>query len=182
MGAVLQIVENDIERDRKVCIKLFASVTGANRELAQWLLDHPRYTGVQVAEWLGCSDTRIKQLRRWAKAGFPGETYRSGTNRSAHDGGSAERNHGSDVALKSQDNSDGDDEGDEDAEFAPPEEIRKNILDSIDRQKAIALAYKKILKCPSLDHEMGAEVSAAIGGLITILQSLQRTLASRRTR
>jgi hypothetical protein len=60
-------------------------------------------------------------------------------------------------------------DGDDDVEFAPPEEIRKNILDSIERQKAITLAYKKILKAPSLNREMEDEVSAALGGLITIL-------------
>jgi hypothetical protein len=69
---------------------------------------------------------------------------------------------------------------DDDVEFAPPEEITKNILDSIERQKAITLAYKKILKAPSLNREMEDEVSIALGGLITILQSLQRTLAAGR--
>jgi hypothetical protein len=70
----------------------------------------------------------------------------------------------------------------DDAEFAPPEEIKKNILDSIERQKAITLAYKKVLKSPSLNQEMEDEVSTAIGGLITILQSLQRALAPGRKR
>ena len=73
------------------------------------------------------------------------------------------------------------DDGDgADVEFAPPEEIKKNILDSIERQKAITLAYKKVLKSQSLNQEMNNEVSTALGGLITILQSLQRTLASGR--
>jgi hypothetical protein len=35
------IIEMDEERDRKACIALDLKVTAANRELAQWLLDHP---------------------------------------------------------------------------------------------------------------------------------------------
>jgi hypothetical protein len=39
------------ERDRKTCISLDAKATGAERELAQWLLDHPGYSGADVAGW-----------------------------------------------------------------------------------------------------------------------------------
>ncbi len=173
MTPQLQIVENDIERDRKVCVKLFASITGANRELAQWLLDHPRYSAAQIAEWLGCGKTKIADLRQWAREGFVKDPTEKRRER-------ADDRRAGDGALKSQDNSDVDDATGDDTEFAPPEEIKKNILDSIERQKAITLAYKKILKSPALDRETGDEVSTAIGGLITILQSLQRTLASRR--
>jgi hypothetical protein len=70
---------------------------------------------------------------------------------------------------------DGED-GDEDNRVAPPEEIRKNILDSVARHKAVAKAYLKVLKISSLDRTMKDEVSAAIGGLITVWQSLQGTL------
>jgi hypothetical protein len=51
-------------------------VTGANRELAQWLLDHDKYSAPIVAGWLGCGVTRIKELRVWAKGGFVGSVSR----------------------------------------------------------------------------------------------------------
>jgi hypothetical protein len=36
--------EQRTERDRKTCLSLDSKVTEASRELAQWLLDHPRYS------------------------------------------------------------------------------------------------------------------------------------------
>jgi hypothetical protein len=45
-------------------------VRECERELAQWLIDHPQYSAPVVAGWVGCGETRIKQLRRWAQAGF----------------------------------------------------------------------------------------------------------------
>jgi hypothetical protein len=54
------IIEMDEERDRKACIALDLKVTAANRELAQWLLDHPQYTAPQAAAWLGRGRSRIK--------------------------------------------------------------------------------------------------------------------------
>jgi hypothetical protein len=71
-GAIMNqaIIEMDKERDRKTCIALDQKVAGANRELAQWLLDHPRYAGAAVASWLGCEKRRIERLRKWAKNGF----------------------------------------------------------------------------------------------------------------
>jgi hypothetical protein len=65
---------------------------------------------------------------------------------------------------------------------APPEEIRRNILDSIERYAAVARSYKKILKVSSLDEATKGEVSDAIGALITLWQSLQRELESLRQR
>src|SRR5262249_893540 len=44
------VVENDGARDREECIKLFANVTGAERDLAQWQLDHPRCDGMTAEE------------------------------------------------------------------------------------------------------------------------------------
>jgi hypothetical protein len=64
------IIEMDAERDRKICVSLDLKVTGAIRELAQWLVDHPRYTNSIVAIWLGCDETRIRRLRKWANEGF----------------------------------------------------------------------------------------------------------------
>lgn len=98
MAALTQIVEADKERDRKTCISLDLKVEGANRELAQWLIDHPRYPASVIAEWLNCGPTRIKDLRRWAKEGF-GKTP-SEQRRERDDGRRA-----GDAPLKSQDNS-----------------------------------------------------------------------------
>ena len=75
MNASAQIVEMDQERDRKTCLSLDLRVTGANHELGQWLVDHPRYSAPVVAGWLGCGETRIKELRRWAAGGFIGAPH-----------------------------------------------------------------------------------------------------------
>jgi len=58
----------DSERDRKICIALAQKADGANRELAQWLLDAAR----TVSEWLGegYSKSNINCLRKWAANGF----------------------------------------------------------------------------------------------------------------
>ncbi len=171
----IQIVEMDIERDRKTCISLDARVTGANRELAQWLLDHDRYSAPIVANWLGCGETRIKGLRRWAEGGFVDLPHSRSKRRPVADG-----------ALKSQENSDSDTEDGEEPEneggtdVASPEEIKQNIFDSIARHMAIVRAYKKVLAVSALDEASKNEVSVQIGRLITKWQSLQRALAPRR--
>jgi hypothetical protein len=68
----------------------------------------------------------------------------------------------------------------EDVDYvAPPQEIKTNILHSIDRQQAITRAYRKIIRVSSLDTAAKDEVSAAIGRLITNLQSLQRALRTK---
>lgn len=72
MKALAQIVEIDQERDRKTCLSLDQKATGANRELAQWCFDHPRYSQRVIAAWLGCKHTRIFRLRKWAASGFEG--------------------------------------------------------------------------------------------------------------
>src|SRR5262249_18077677 len=54
------------------CVALGLKVTGADKELAQWLLDHPQYSDSVVADWLGCDKTRINDLRKWATEGFRG--------------------------------------------------------------------------------------------------------------
>jgi hypothetical protein len=66
---------------------------------------------------------------------------------------------------------------DDDIETAAPEEIKSNILDTIERQKAVAHAYKKVLAVSSFDQMAKEEISSAAGGLITTWQSLQRALA-----
>jgi hypothetical protein len=44
----------------------------AEREAAQWALDHPGYSDSVLAGWIGCSEPRIKDMRRWAASGFIG--------------------------------------------------------------------------------------------------------------
>ncbi len=180
MIPALHIVENDLERDRKECIHLFARVTGANRELAQWLLDHSRYTGTTVAGWLGCGQTKIYNLREWAQGGFKDEDEPSAKRLARADSRRAETS-----ALKSQENSEDEDEdelvkdiigSDDSPEVAPPEEVVKNLLYSIERQLEITRAYKRILRASSLGEGMKGEVSDALGTLITLCQSLQRAL------
>ena len=63
------------------------------------------------------------------------------------------------------------------AEAAPPEEIKANVFDTIERQKAVARAYKKVFAIAELDQASKDEVSDAIGTLITTWQSVQRRLA-----
>src|SRR5262249_14074358 len=69
------IIEMDGEHARKECLGARSEVAGATRELAQWLLDHPQYTAAQVARGVGCGETKIKQLRRWAQSGFSDEKH-----------------------------------------------------------------------------------------------------------
>lgn len=70
--AIVAVYENDEERDRKTCIALDQKATASQRELAEWILDHPRYPGRRIAEWLQCGETRVRQLRQWANEGFVG--------------------------------------------------------------------------------------------------------------
>ena len=53
MKQTAEIIEVDAERDRKICVSLDLKVIGANRELAQWLIEHS-YSNREVAGWLGC--------------------------------------------------------------------------------------------------------------------------------
>lgn len=113
MKPATQIVEMDQERDRKTCITLDMKVTGANRELAQWLVDHPRYSGAVVAAWLGCSKSRINYLRQWAQDGFNG-TPRGGEARREAERQERSDHRGGRGALKTNNNS-------EDDEYTPPD-------------------------------------------------------------
>ena len=67
-----QKMTDGAEKTISVRIALDREATGANRKLAQWLLDHPGYSSRKVAEWLGGSSFRVNCLRRWAKGGFKG--------------------------------------------------------------------------------------------------------------
>lgn len=165
-----QIIEMDQERDRKTCIALDHKVTGANRELAQWLADHKIYSARVVADWLACGSTRIHYLRKWATDGFEGKPFPSGTSVHAHE----------QSPLKSQDNSEEELDAEEDVEkpdVAPPEEITSNFLETVSTHKAILRTYKKIFSVAALDRAQKDEVRAAIRDLITKWQHLERALS-----
>jgi hypothetical protein len=105
-------------------------VTGANRELAQWLLDHPRYSAAVIAAWIGCGTTRIKDLRRWATAGFTNEAHPTMARSQRQDGRRA-----ADATLETNEDSESDDDAESDdgeIEVATPEVLEDNILHTID--------------------------------------------------
>jgi hypothetical protein len=168
------IYEMDHERDRKICISLDLRVTGANHELAQWLLDHPRYQGEVVAAWLGCHERRIQRLRAWAKEGFVGSPY------DKSNAGRLRPTSTSDEPLETNDNSEPDDDqavDDEANETAPPDQIEDNILYVIQRINANAKASNKILRASALDREAAERISTAIERMIEKWRSIQSTLA-----
>jgi hypothetical protein len=172
------IIEMDAERDRKICVSLDLKVTGANRELAQWLIDHPRYTASVVAEWLGCGETRIKTLRRWAEGRFQGAPY----NQPVRQERDERRRHGADAPLISQENFENDNPEretglDDEAEVEDPERVIKNLLIDLDRNAAAARAYGKIFKVSSFDAGMKKQISEAIDRLISKWRLTQVTLA-----
>lgn len=171
MRAVAEIIEMDEQRDRKTCVQLDLKVTGANKELAQWLLDHPRYTGAVVAGWLGCGERRIQRLRVWATEGFIGSHQsKANAQRPSSTTGSP---------LESQENLEN--EPSEDSELVEsPEVIEDNALHSIQRSAAVATAYRKILKASSLDREAKARISEAIERLIAKWRQTQTTLTGKR--
>jgi hypothetical protein len=153
-------------RARRECIALDQKVTGANRELAQWLIDNPTWTAAEVSRWLDCHERRIQRLRVWAKKGFP------------LSGPHAESNNPSSTtvgSLKTNDNFQDDDfEPSEDVE--DPAKVLSNILHSINRAKAGAEAYRKILKVSSFDREAKAEIYNAITQLIVKWKAVRSTL------
>ena len=61
--------------------QLGLTIKGRNRELAQLIFDHPQNSAPVIAGWLGCGQTRVKELRRWAKSGFDGAFPGEGTRR-----------------------------------------------------------------------------------------------------
>lgn len=103
MQPVSVIIEMDVERDRKECIKLNYEADSGNRKLAQWLLDHPIYTGAQVAVWLDCSKTRINDLRQWAADGFQKNPSEKRRDRASREKSQTDRSAGRE-ALESLDN------------------------------------------------------------------------------
>jgi hypothetical protein len=156
------IIEMAEERDRKDCIALDSKVAGANKELAQWLVDHPSYPNTAVAKWLGCDETRIRRLRKWATNGFIG----------SHRDKSAERPND---ALITNDNFQ-DDTLEPSDDMEDPAQILKNILDSIKHAKSVAEAYRKILKSSPFDREAKVQIYNAINQLIVKWRTVQSAL------
>jgi hypothetical protein len=72
MRETAAIFDMDVERDRKECIRLAQKSVGADRELAEFLLNHPQYTSIEIAGWTGDSERRIQRLRAWARGGYAG--------------------------------------------------------------------------------------------------------------
>lgn len=172
MAEVIQIVEMDQERDRKTCVQLDLKVTGANRELAQWIADHRgKYTSIVIASWLGCSDRRIRYLREWAEGGFK-ELPRSTQNRKEQ-----RRNGGSTATLKSLDNFE--DEDSEGIEVAEPEMIEDHVLHFIKGVNENFRVFKKVIRASALDREAVGRISTALDRMMSRLRSFQSTLAKK---
>jgi hypothetical protein len=167
------IVESVEARDKRDCIELDSKVSGANRELAQWLKDHSVYTSPEVAAWLGCSESRVRKLRQWADSGFVAPTpFNSKKQQEARE---RYRYPDTGEALKTNDNFEDDDlEPSDDVEDSA--QILTNILDTIKHAKSVAEAYRKILKVSAFDREAKAEIYNAINLLIVKWRTVQSTL------
>jgi hypothetical protein len=152
------------DHDRRECVALDGKVTGANRELAQWLLDHPVYSAAEVAKWLNCGDSRIKGLRRWAQGGFAETPFSRSLRRPV-----------AGDTLKTNDNFE-DDDFEPSNEVEDPAKILTNILDTINHAKGVAEAYRKILKVSPFDREAKVEIYNAINKLIVKWRTVQSTL------
>jgi hypothetical protein len=164
-------IENDVERDRKTCVALDLKVSGANRELAQWLMEHPRYFPQVIAQWLGCSDKRIQRLRAWAKGGFVGGPYdKSNAARN-------ERTSTSTSPLKSQENSNAPiaDEAAAENGSEPQEDNGGFILAIVGNAAKAATTAARNLHHDLTPEEKSAIVEA-IGRMIKRWESVSRKL------
>ena len=167
------IAELEIERDRKECVKSDLIASGANRELAQWLRNHPAYSAVVVAEWLACSTNRIKVLRRWAESGFVEDmhptTYRKRVKekyqRAAKIVDSQNRQF-QEIAkpLESLD------------EIADAATIEDNVLYSIQRMNEHARVFKNLFRASVFDREAKERINTAIERMIQKWRFTQLTL------
>jgi hypothetical protein len=176
------IIEMDAERDRKICVSLDLKVTGANRELAQWLADHNHYSGMLVAGWLGCGETRILALRRWVKSGFDDALHPTKERQRREERRLENPRIAADSPLKLQENFENDNPEretglDDEAEVEDPERVIKNLLIDLDRHAAAARAYGKIFKVSSFDAGMKKQISEAIDRLISKWRLTQVRLA-----
>lgn len=173
MREAAAIFDMDEERDRKECLALAQKSVGADRELAQWLLNHPRYSGSVVSKWTGFSKSKINDLRSWAKRGFAG-TPRSNESRPSTQGGVDRRRD----TLKTNENFE-DDAAEPDENVEDPKVVLRNILDSIKQSKAVAEAWRKILKASSFDADAKKQISDEIKLLIVKWATIQTTLAQK---
>jgi hypothetical protein len=168
------LVESVEARDRRDCVELYTRADGSNRDFAQWLLDHKSYPNTVVAEWNGCSENKIRKLRAWAKNGFKDSPYQADLDR--------ESTRSSNQPLKTNDDFSDDDfePGGEVVDgiggVADPAHTLKNALDSISGAKAVAEAWRKILKATPFDSEAKAEICNAITLLIAKWRTVQTTL------
>jgi hypothetical protein len=162
------IVEMAEERDRRECVALDKKIDGANRQLAQWLIDHPTYPNTAVAKWLDCDESRPRFLRKWANGGFV-ENYRSKIHKRS------ESVLGPNEGLKTNDNFQ-DDDLEPSPEMEDPTQILTNVLDSIKHAKSVAEAYRKILKSSPFDREAKTQIYNAINQLIVKWRTVQSTL------
>jgi len=162
----------DAERDRKTCVALDLKVVGANHELAQWLLDHPSYSNATVGRWLGCSEFRVRQLRKWARGGFSGTPFDMGITRNRQRDSIGR----SKQPLKSLDNSESDLESDGDPGIADPAEVEDNVLYSLARISEHARVFRKAFKHSSFDREAEVTIMTAIDRMIDKWRSAQKVL------
>jgi hypothetical protein len=144
------IIEMDAERDRKTCLALDLKVAGANRELAGWL---------------GCGVTRIKELRVWAQDGFNGSPSKR-----------ADRRRAADAPLESLENYE---EQDETADVADASTVEDNALYTLARMVEHARIFKKFFKLSSFDREAEVRIMTAIDRMIEKWRSTQATLTKR---
>jgi hypothetical protein len=174
MTEIAAIIEMDTERDRKTCVALDLKVSGANRELAQWLMDHPRYSSRVVAEWLGCHHTKILLWRKWANGGFVGAPFGYENHPDKRQLGAVLHQE----TLKSKENFE-DDTFEPDGNVEEPRKVIGNVLDTIRQSKAVAEAYRKILKVSPFDSAAKKQISDEIEWLIRKWRSVQSTLATK---
>jgi hypothetical protein len=178
MKAEAAIIEMDVERDRKTCVALDLKVTGANGELAQWLLDHPRYSAPMVADWLDCGVTRVKDLRVWAQSGFDPNSH---PNKKRQDRGHRRISGGEE--LNPLDNSESNDAETHDSDdVADAATVEHNVLYTLARMNEHARMFKRFFKLSSFDREAEARISAAIDRMIQKWRSTQATLTNERRR
>ncbi len=159
--------ETEIERDRRDCISIDARVTGVNRELAQWLVNHPQYSARVVATWLGCGPSRVGDLRRWAAGGFQKNSTQE--RRERRDNRRSDRRAGQEP-QKSQENLE------EETFVANPADVEKNLRFMLERHRAGAEACRKIVKVARLEDGACEGIRIAVKRLISKWKAVLSTL------
>lgn len=166
------VTHDEAERDRKACIALDIG-GGGRRELAQWLLDHPHYSNILVAQWLSCSRNRLYYLRRWAEKGFVGKPHdlrnhpdkRWGENRQM-----PREPKPQDAPLEVQ------------TDMAPPEVIEESVIYCLERMNVHARMFKKQFKATPFDAEARKRITFAIERMIRNWRQTQSILTREKRR